>query len=558
MPPFLLKLIPVVMDRLIPTKRPSQSSRDDFPAVIRKASARLGLNPLEKSPSGIRTDRSAPAQGKEKVEKRKNPDGTAVAIRDFEPLMVLLQESGIPSERTTAFLNSLTADHRDGKVPMGELLGRVRALLTTETGGDGQVHLEAKSRLRVESALTQWGLSPKEADRVLSLSSTGDGKLDVERFLKTTALRGRPEVENPKVRPKTESERAGAGSAGEPSPRADLTESPAPADSPKTRSTTTEAARGPATKASLASAAGAPSSDLPPGPEGTTRQGTILSFRAEDRKVAPAAGATGRSDERRGVTGQISSSLAGETPAAKQASEGMTVQVEKPQKSTPLSVHRGSEPEEQGAGRSDRSKGANEGNGPRRAAKDLAAEDGRQPPETRTYTTAGPGPQQHPAKPVGVPAQPSPSSENPVPVHVAAQVSKQISRAVQSGDQTIRLQLNPPELGMLKVQLEWSQDALKIEMVTDRFPVKDLLLASVPELKEALGEQGFRVQKMEVVVNDPSGQTLSYSGSEHRNPSGPGIRPGDETGAFLGEQNEKGRPGPPFNPLEGHLLDVVA
>jgi flagellar hook-length control protein FliK len=155
-------------------------------------------------------------------------------------------------------------------------------------------------------------------------------------------------------------------------------------------------------------------------------------------------------------------------------------------------------------------------------------------------------------------AQPSPLSEDPVPAHIAAQVSKQISRALISGDPTIRMHLNPPELGTLEVQLRWNQDALKIEMITDRFHSRDLILASASELKESLGDQGFRVEKMEVVVNDPSGQSLSQSGGEHRRPSSHGMRLQEQNGVFPTERQGEGSPAQTLTSPEGRLLDLVA
>jgi hypothetical protein len=108
------------------------------------------------------------------------------------------------------------------------------------------------------------------------------------------------------------------------------------------------------------------------------------------------------------------------------------------------------------------------------------------------------------------------------------------------------------------VQIEWSQEALKIEMVTDRYTSKDLILASSSELKQALGDQGIRVEKMEVVVNDPSGQLLSQSGRDHRNPSGPGVWPREESGSLPGEKTGEGRLNQILTPLEGHLFDLLA
>jgi flagellar hook-length control protein FliK len=193
----------------------------------------------------------------------------------------------------------------------------------------------------------------------------------------------------------------------------------------------------------------------------------------------------------------------------------------------------------------------------RRVATDAAAEDGRSSVETRTTPAADPGPQQQVAKPSVAQIQPLPLSEDQVPAHVAVQVSKQISRAVLSGDPTIRMHLNPPELGMLKIQIEWSQDALKIEMVTDRHQSRDLILASSSELKEALGDQGFRVEKMEVVVNDPSGEPMHHPDREHREPSRPSAERQEGTGFPVNNTNGEQGPAQPIS-LGGHLLDLVA
>jgi len=470
---FLSELIPVQMDALGATKGPGKSTRQDFAAAIRKAQSRLGVIDFQKTRSRQRPQRSATAQGTEKVEKKKAPDVTTVSTGDFAPLALLLQASGIPSERTTVFFNSLNADYPGGKVPMEDLLARVRTLMVSELGGKGQVQLVPKSRLALESGLTQWGLSPKEADRVLSLSSNANGEVDAEKFLKIAAL-------------------------NHPSRSAILNRAPG--------------------------------------------------IESEPWK----AGTAGRADS----TGNLQSS--GIPEAQAKASEPIMVQFKKGHKLTPSSVHGGSEGKEQGVAGPERNKGSNEGNAPRRAAKEPATEEGRSSSEARSYEAAGPGPRLGPAKPTVSPARLLLFSEDPVPAHVVAQVSKQISRAVLGGDQTIRMHLHPPELGMVKVQVAWSQDALKIEMVTDRYQAKDLLLASMPELKEALGDQGFRVEKMEIVVNDPSGLPLSHSGREHRDASGAGARPQDEDGFLISEAKGDERPEQPLTSRAGHLLDLVA
>lgn len=550
MRPFLLKLIPVQKNAPAFTKSPDKSSLADFPAAIREARTRLGLTDLDRASSQSLTLKAV--QGKDRGEKRKTPHSPAGAIRDFEPLAVLLNAFGVASERATAFLNALKAEHPDGKVPMGDLVVKVRTLILSETGGSGQIRLEPESRLAVESGLTRWGLSPKQAERVLSLSSVESGEVDVEKFLKMTARQDKPEPQNPKGTSKSASEPEADNGPGV----AASAEHPALSDPLKTRSNAFETLQGPATKARFPSPGGDPAQGRSLGLEGTGRGGAFLSFKAEHKRAAPAPGAAGHGEGGSRVSGEPLS-RAVEAPEAKQSSGGMKVQYETPRESNPPSMRRKVETEEQGGTGSVKSKGPNEGETSRRAAKEAAFEDGTPSLETRSYPAGGAGPQRAPAKPAAAPAQPLSFSEDPVPAHLAAQVSKQISRAVLNGDTSIRMHLNPPELGSLKVRLEWSQEALKIEMVTDRHQSRDLILASVSELKEAVGEQGFRVEKMEVVVNDPSGQPMHQSSREYRDPSGPGSRQQQESGFFLNEKQGEGHPEQP-SPLGGHLVDLVA
>jgi hypothetical protein len=523
--------------------------------VIREARARLGLSHSEGVPSTTRVRNPSTAQAREKADKIKVPDGTPVATGDVEPLLVLLQVSGVPAERIRAFLNSLGTDHPDGKVTMGELLNRARALILSETGESGLVRLEPKSRLAVESGLTQSGFSPKDAERLFSLSSTADGEVDVEKFLRHTALRGKPALENPGREQKTAREGVETRSTAELSARAGSTENPVNPHNPKIRPKASETVQGPADKPPAAGAGPGAAGAIRSGGEGTGREGTILSFKAAERNAAPGPGITGRGHAGVAVAGEPSAANAIEGPALKSASGNTRAPSEK---SFSPSGPRRSEREDQGVAGPERGKGSSEGDALRRVAKESAADDGRASGETRTAPAAGLGPQQQAARSAAAQSQPSPLSEDSVPAHVAAQVSKQISRALLSGDPTIRMHLNPPELGTLKVLLEWSQEALKIEMVADRHQSRDLILASASELKEALGDQGFRVEKMEVVVSDPAGQPLSPSGGEHRQPSSHGTRPQEQPGTLSTERTAEERPAQPSTPLEGRLLDLVA
>jgi len=183
---------------------------------------------------------------------------------------------------------------------------------------------------------------------------------------------------------------------------------------------------------------------------------------------------------------------------------------------------------------------------------------GKPSPNAGSHPVTGAGLQHSPARPATAQAQPLHWPEAPIPAHVAAQVGRLISRAALTGDSSLRMHLNPPELGMLRVQLEWSQDALRIEMFADRHQAKDLILASVSELKQALGDQGFRVEKMDVAVHDPSGQSTQPSGREQRDPAEPGLRgrEGESDGILRSREEQENLESPSF--AGNRLLDLVA
>lgn len=554
MHPSVLKRLPAHGSALISTKGMSKDPREDFPTAIRKAHARLGLSSFERTPFRIRTDPPETARGRGKLEKRKTGDSPAGAIRDFEPLAVLLNACGVPQDRTAAFLNALKAEHPDGKVPMGDLIGRIRTLILSETGGHGQIPLEPESRLAVESGLILWGLSPKQAERVLSLSSAEGGEVDLEKFLKMTAVQGKPASSNAKGgTPKSESgsaedtraERAGSrGTSG-------------PEDTPKTRPRASEIGRASAPSSSLDSAGGDPGKEHSSELEGAGDRGTILSFKAEPRRAAPAAGMAGLGDGRTLVTSEPLS-RAVEAPAAKKASDGITVQQEKSEKFSSPSVPRKAGTEEQGAAGPGKSKVPQEGEAPRRASSDAASDMGKPSPNAGSHPVTGAGPQLSPARPATAQAQPLYWSEAPIPAHVAAQVGRLISRAALTGDSSLRMHLNPPELGMLRVRLEWSQEALGIEMLADRHQAKDLILASVSELKQALWDQGFRVERLHVAVFDPSGQSMAPSDREQRDPAEPGLRgrEGESDGILRSREELENFESPSF--VGNRLLDLVA
>jgi flagellar hook-length control protein FliK len=64
-----------------------------------------------------------------------------------------------------------------------------------------------------------------------------------------------------------------------------------------------------------------------------------------------------------------------------------------------------------------------------------------------------------------------------------------------------RLQLHPPELGRMKVELRLSGDTLQIDVLTRTSEARELLYERVAELKAALEQHGLRVERFAVDID---------------------------------------------------------
>jgi len=98
-----------------------------------------------------------------------------------------------------------------------------------------------------------------------------------------------------------------------------------------------------------------------------------------------------------------------------------------------------------------------------------------------------------------------------LPAYLVDQVGKQVARSVLRGERAIRLQLKPPELGAVKVEMDIKGSILRLGMITESSSVKELLLSNVHELREALAEQGVKLERLDVHINDDSNQSLAHS-----------------------------------------------
>jgi len=102
-------------------------------------------------------------------------------------------------------------------------------------------------------------------------------------------------------------------------------------------------------------------------------------------------------------------------------------------------------------------------------------------------------------------------SAKTIPLHVLNQVGRQIGLSLRRGENQFKLQLKPPHLGSVQLEMVMKDNILKVAIVAEHQSVKDLLLSHVHELREALVEQGVELHKVDVEINQNFSQSLNNS-----------------------------------------------
>ncbi|MDY6905270.1 MAG: flagellar hook-length control protein FliK [Thermodesulfobacteriota bacterium] len=103
------------------------------------------------------------------------------------------------------------------------------------------------------------------------------------------------------------------------------------------------------------------------------------------------------------------------------------------------------------------------------------------------------------------------AAEKPLPAFVLNQVGRQVVRAVQNNQNTVTIQLKPPELGRLSISIETVGHTLKVNILAEQSSARDLLMSHTSDLKAVVSEhhQGFRVEKVDVQLSQNFDQAMA-------------------------------------------------
>ncbi|MBL8989958.1 MAG: flagellar hook-length control protein FliK [Phycisphaerae bacterium] len=129
----------------------------------------------------------------------------------------------------------------------------------------------------------------------------------------------------------------------------------------------------------------------------------------------------------------------------------------------------------------------------------------------------------------------------PSPEVMEAQVARGLAAALQQRGGSVTLRLHPEVLGQLRVQMEVSGGLVSVRLEVGSGQARDLLDATVANLRSSLEAKGLNVAKLEVQVDPslsrPAGEPAGRHGSE--GPEDPGRQGGGgaEGGGTLGGQS---------------------
>jgi len=96
-------------------------------------------------------------------------------------------------------------------------------------------------------------------------------------------------------------------------------------------------------------------------------------------------------------------------------------------------------------------------------------------------------------------------TDNPVPVRPQAVVSQVLDGATQilrDGNGRVVLTLQPPQLGTLDLDVVVQDNRVRMILLADNQEVKQMLQAGMEDLRNALQDKGFQIDRMEVLVQN--------------------------------------------------------
>ncbi len=144
-----------------------------------------------------------------------------------------------------------------------------------------------------------------------------------------------------------------------------------------------------------------------------------------------------------------------------------------------------------------------------------------------------------------------------LPTYVNQQVSRSLVRAINNGENTLKIQLKPPELGRLVMTIDNTGSTMKVGIITDNAAARDILTSNVSELRTLLSNSGVNLEKFEVDMNSNFRQSMADSGNPTGNFDKKNRNRGNQLIDPVGDEGMNDLAGPLHALLDGALHFVA-
>lgn len=137
----------------------------------------------------------------------------------------------------------------------------------------------------------------------------------------------------------------------------------------------------------------------------------------------------------------------------------------------------------------------------------------------------------------------------PLPAYVTQQVGKSLVRAINQGENDLKIQLKPPELGRLLMTIDNTGNSMRVSIMTENHAAKEIITQNITELRTVLSNSGVNLERVEVDMSSDfrqsmadarqqAGQSGKRSGNKTRTGAGKGGAEGiDSTAGELSKLN---------------------
>ena len=96
-----------------------------------------------------------------------------------------------------------------------------------------------------------------------------------------------------------------------------------------------------------------------------------------------------------------------------------------------------------------------------------------------------------------------------LPAYVTQQVSKSLVKAINQGENILKLQLKPPELGRLVMTIDNTGNNMKVSIMTDNQAAKEILVSNINDIRTALSNSGVTLERFDVDMNSNFQQSMA-------------------------------------------------